>query len=65
MVLAILPMVELVEVAEDVRKPSDHLGTNPDRSFQKSLMKHISNFHFWSRIALLVLHLEVDSEGVS
>ena len=31
MVLAVLPMVELVEVAEGVLEPSDHLGTHPDR----------------------------------
>ena len=31
MVLAVLPMVELVEVAEGVREPSDHHGTNPGR----------------------------------
>ena len=28
MVLAVLPMVELVEVAEGVREHHDHLGTN-------------------------------------
>ena len=33
MVLAVLPMVELVEVAEGVLETSDHLGTNPDRFF--------------------------------
>ena len=31
MVLAVLPMVELVEVAEGVLEPLDHLGTHPDR----------------------------------
>ena len=31
MVLAVFPMVELVEVAEGVLEPSDHLGTHPDR----------------------------------
>ena len=31
MALAVLPMVELVEVAEGVLEPSDHLGTHPDR----------------------------------
>ena len=30
MVLAVLFMVELVEVAEGVIRPSDDLGTNPD-----------------------------------
>ena len=35
MVLAVLPMVELVEVAEGVIEPSDHLGTHPDRFFLK------------------------------
>ena len=31
MVLAVLPMVELVEVAEGVLEPSDHPGNHPDR----------------------------------
>ena len=31
MVLAVLPMVELVEVAEGVLEPSDPLETHPDR----------------------------------
>ena len=31
MALAVLPMVELVEVAEAVLETSDHLGTHPDR----------------------------------
>ena len=31
MVLAVLPMVELVEVAEGVLDPSDHLWTHQDR----------------------------------
>ena len=36
MVLAVLPMVKLVEVAEGVLEPSDHLGTNPDRFLFKN-----------------------------
>ena len=36
MVLAVLPMVELVEVAEGVLEPSDHLGTHPDRFLCKN-----------------------------
>ena len=35
MVLAVLPMVEFVEVAEGVLEPSDHLGTHPDLFFLK------------------------------
>ena len=31
MVLAVLPMVELVKVAEGVLEPSDHIGTHPGR----------------------------------
>ena len=31
MALAVLPMVELVKVAEGVLEPSDHLGTHPGR----------------------------------
>ena len=30
-VLTVLPMIELVEVAEGVLEPLDHLGTHPDR----------------------------------
>ena len=30
MVIAVLPMVEFVEVAEGVLETSDHLGTHPD-----------------------------------
>ena len=30
MELAVLPMAELVEVAEGVLEPWDHLGTQPD-----------------------------------
>ena len=36
MVLAVLALVELVEVAEGVREPSDHLGTHPDRFLFKN-----------------------------
>ena len=36
MVFAVLPMVELVEVAEVVLEPSDHLGTYPDRFLFKN-----------------------------
>ena len=36
MVLAVLPMVELVEVAEGVQEPSDHLWTHPDRFLFKN-----------------------------
>ena len=40
MVLAVLPKVELVEVAEGVLEPSDHLGTHPDLFFLKSFMSN-------------------------
>ena len=36
MVLAVLPMVELVEVAECVLEPSDDLGIHPDRFLFKN-----------------------------
>ena len=36
MVLAVLPMVELVKVAESVLEPSDHLETHPDRFLFKN-----------------------------
>ena len=36
MVLAVLAMVELVEVAEGVREPSDHPGTHPYRFLFKN-----------------------------
>ena len=56
MVLAVLPIVELVEVAEGVLEPSDHLGTHPDCFLFKNRswnMEHVLNVHFWSRIAYL------------
>ena len=34
MVLAVLPMVELVEVAEGVLVPSDHLGISQNRNME-------------------------------
>ena len=34
--LALLPMVKLVEVAEGVLEPSDHLGTHSDRFLFKN-----------------------------
>ena len=37
MVLDVLPMVELVKVAEGVLEPSDHLGTHLDRFLFKNL----------------------------
>ena len=40
MALAVLPMVELVKVAEGVLEPSDHLGTHPDRFL-------FENVHFY------------------
>ena len=55
MVLAVLPMVELVEVAEGVLEPLDHLGTHPDRFLFK-------NRSFLAKDNLLVLHLEVKSK---
>ena len=36
MVLAVLALVELIEVAEGVLEPSDHLGTHPDRFLFKN-----------------------------
>ena len=36
MVLAVLSMVELVDVAEGVLEPSDHLETYPDRFLFKN-----------------------------
>ena len=48
MALAVIPMVELVKVAEGVLEPSDHLGTHPDHFlFKRSFMKHVSNVHFY------------------
>ena len=41
MVLAVLPMVELVEVAEGVLVPSDHLGTHPDRFLFKIVQRSL------------------------
>ena len=36
MVLAVLPMFELVKVAEGVLESSDHLGTHPGRFLFKN-----------------------------
>ena len=41
MVLAVLPMVKLVEVAEGVLETSDHLGTNPDRFLFKNRSRNM------------------------
>ena len=51
MVLAVLPKVALVEVAEGVLEPSDYLIQIV--FFSMSFMKHISNVNFWPRIAYL------------
>ena len=47
MVLAVLPMVELVEVGEGVLEISDHLDPSRLFSFRKSFMKHVLNVHFY------------------
>ena len=60
MVLAELPMVELVEVDEGVREPFDHLGTHTWFSFTNETYFKLS---FLDKDNLLVLHLEVDFEG--
>ena len=39
MVLAVLPIVELVEVTEGVLEPSDHLGTHPDHFLSDQYLK--------------------------
>ena len=59
MVLVVLPMVELVEVAEGVLKPSDHLGTHPDRFLFKIVQETCFKCAFLAKDSLLVLHLEV------
>ena len=65
MVLAVLPMVVLVEVAEGVLEPSDHPGTHPDRFFfSKIVLETCFKCSFLAKDSLLVLHLEVDFEGV-
>ena len=49
-------MFEFVEVTEGIQEPSDQLGTHSDRFLFK--------FSFFAKNNLLVLHLEVDFEGV-
>ena len=43
MALAVLPIVELVEVAEVVLEPSDHLGTHLDRFLTKIVYETCSS----------------------
>ena len=54
-----LSIVELVEVAEGVLEPSDHLGSHPDRFLFKNCSRNI-----FGKDSLLALHLEVDFGGV-
>ena len=61
MVLAVLLMVELVEVAEGVLEPSDRLGAHPDCFL---LYETCFKLSFLVKNSLLVLHLEVDFVGV-
>ena len=42
-VLTVLPMIELVEVAEVVLEPSVHFGTHPDHI----LFKRTWNIMYW------------------
>ena len=62
MVLAELLMVELVEVAEGVLEPSDHLETHPGRFL--FVYETCFKCSFLVKDSLLVLHLEFDFEGV-
>ena len=57
-------MVELVEVAEGVLEPSDHLWTHPDRCFSKIVHETCFKCLFLIKDSILVEHLEVDFEGV-
>ena len=55
-------MVELVEVAEGVLEPSDHLETHSDRFLFKNRAWNM--FQIIISDSLLVSHLEIDFEGV-
>ena len=57
-------MIELVEVAEGVLELSNHLGTHPDPFFSKIVHETCFKCSFLAKDSLLVLHLEVDFEGV-
>jgi len=63
-VLAVLPKVELVEVAEGILEPSDHLGTHPDSFFSKIVHETCFRCSFLIKDSLLVVPLEVYFEGV-
>ena len=54
MVLAVLPMVELVEVAEGVLEPSDHLGTRPDRFLFKNRYLNMFQMFFFMNINIFI-----------
>ena len=64
MVLAVLPMDELVEVAEGVLEPSDHIGTHSDCFLFKIVHETCFKCSFMIKDSLLVMHLEVDFDGV-
>ena len=55
-------MVELVQVAEGVLEPSDHLGTHPDRFLFKNRSWNMFQMFIFDQG--FVVHLEVDFEGV-
>ena len=46
MVLAVHPVVEFVEVAEDVQAFGLLWDPSSPLSFQKSVIKHVSNYHY-------------------
>ena len=69
MALAVLPMVELVEVAEGVLEPSDHPGTHPDRFFSKIVHETCFKCSFsininWYLLYLPMVELVEVAEGV-
>ena len=61
MVLAVLAMVE---VAEGVLEPSDHLGIHPDSFLFKIDHETLFKLSFLAKAHLLVLYHEIDFEDV-
>ena len=57
-------MVGLVEVAKGVLESSDHLGTHPDRFLLQFVHETCFKCSLVVKDSLLVLHFEVDFEGV-
>ena len=59
-----MAMVKLFEVADGVWENLNHLQTHPDRFLIKNGLQNIFQMIIFGQGELLVLHQEVDFEGV-